>query len=350
MKYLLPMLLLVPVALYLELTHTGGPTAVFLTSALALIPLAGVLGRATEEAAVYTGPKIGALLNATLGNAAELIITIIALREGLVDVVKASIAGSIIGNVLVVLGFSLLLGGLKNGTQSFDAKTAGTNATMMALAVVALTIPAVFAIGPEGIRPSPQNIQLLSDGLAVVLIVVYGLYILFSLRQQSPEAETREGHAAPTMKLPTAIGLMVASTIGVVVMSEVLVGAIEPAAETWGLSALFIGVMLIPLVGNIAEHLVAVQVAIQNKMDLSLGIAIGSGLQIALFVTPVLVGVGILMGTPMTLVFNGYELAGLIGAALIAVLISVDGESNWLEGAQLIALYVMLGIAFFFTG
>jgi Ca2+:H+ antiporter len=349
-KYLLPMLLLVPIALYLELTHSGGPTAVFLTSALALIPLAGILGRATEEAAIYTGPKIGALLNATLGNAAELIITIIALREGLVDVVKASIAGSIIGNVLVVLGFSLFLGGLKNGTQSFDAKTAGTNATMMALAVVALTIPAVFAIGPEGTRPNPQNIAFISDGLAVVLIVVYVLYILFSLRNQSPEAETREDHAAPTMKLMTALGLMAASVVGVVVMSEVLVGAIEPVAEAWGLSALFIGVMLVPLVGNVAEHIVAVQVAIQNKMDLSLGIAIGSGLQIALFVTPVLVGVGLLIGSPMTLVFNGYELAGLIGAALIAVLISVDGESNWLEGAQLIALYFMLGIAFYFTG
>lgn len=350
MKFLLPMLVLVPVALFLEYTHTGGPTTIFLVSALALIPLAGLLGRATEEAAVYTGPKIGALLNATLGNAAELIITIIALREGLIDVVKASIAGSIIGNILVVLGLSLFLGGLKHGTQVFDAKTAGTNATMMALAVVALSIPAVFALGPPGTRPTEQNIALLSDGLAIVLIVVYAMYILFSLRQESPEAESREGHAPPTMKLQTALGLMAASTVGVVFMSEVLVGAIEPAAEQWGLSALFIGVMLIPLVGNIAEHIVAVQVAIQNKMDLSLGIAIGSGLQIALFVTPVLVGVGILLGNPMTLVFNGYELAGLIGAALIAVLISVDGESNWLEGAQLLALYLMLGIAFFFTG
>lgn len=350
MKFLLPMLLLVPLALFLEYSHTGGPTAVFVVSALALIPLAGLLGRATEDAAVYTGPKIGALLNATLGNAAELIITIIALREGLIEVVKASIAGSIIGNILVVLGLSLFLGGLNNGTQFFDAKTAGTNATMMALAVVALTIPAVFALGPAEMRPSEQNISFISDGLAIILIVVYGLYILFSLRQQSPEAETREGHSAPTMKLRTALGLMAVSTIGVVFMSEVLVGSIEPAAEQWGLSALFIGVMLIPLVGNIAEHIVAVQVAVQNKMDLSLGIAIGSGLQIALFVTPVLVGVSILLGHPMTLVFNSYELAGLIGAALIAVLISVDGESNWLEGAQLIALYLMLGIAFFFTG
>jgi Ca2+:H+ antiporter len=182
-----------------------------------------------------------------------------------------------------------------------------------------------------------------------VLIVVYGLYILFSLRQTTPQQEAFEHSGTPTMRLPVALGLMAATTIGVVLMSEVLVGAIEPVAEQWGLSELFIGVMLIPLVGNIAEHIVAVQVAYQNKMDLSLGIAIGSGLQIALFVTPILVGVSLLLGSPMTLVFNTYELAGLIGAALIAVLISVDGESNWLEGAQLIALYLILGIAFFFV-
>jgi Ca2+:H+ antiporter len=249
-----------------------------------------------------------------------------------------------------VLGLSLLLGGLKNGTQYFDAKTAGTNATMMALAVVSLSIPAVFALGPAEVRPSEQNIEFLSDGLAVVLIVVYGLYILFSLRQGSPETEIREEHVEATMRLPVALGLMGASTIGIVLMSEVLVGAVEPVAEQWGLSELFIGVMLVPLVGNIAEHIVAVQVAYQNKMDLSLGIAIGSGLQIALFVTPVLVWISVLLGNPMTLVFNSYELAGLIGAALIAVLISLDGESNWLEGVQLLALYLMLGISFYFVG
>ena len=351
MRFLLPLLVLVPVALGLRFLHIGGETAVFLTSAVALVPLAGLLGRATEEAALYTGPKIGALLNATLGNAAELIITIIALREGLVDLVKASIAGSIIGNILVVLGLSLIVGGLKNGTQFFDAKAAGTNATMMALAVVSLTIPAVFALGPPETRPSRLNIEFLSDGLAIVLIVVYALYIFFSLRQGSPETEAWEDeHGGSTMKLPVALGLMAATTVGIVVMSELLVGTVEPVAERWGLSELFIGVMLVPLVGNIAEHIVAVQVAYQNKMDLSLGIAIGSGLQIALFVTPLLVWISVLLGNPMTLVFNGYELAGLIGAAMIAVLISVDGESNWLEGVQLLALYVMLGISFYFVG
>ena len=351
MKFLLPLLILAPAALAFQSFGVGGETAVFLASAVSLIPLAGLLGRATEEAALYTGPQIGALLNATLGNAAELIITIIALREGLVDLVKASIAGSIIGNILVVLGLSLLVGGLKNGTQVFDAKAAGTNATMMALAVVALTIPAVFALGPPETRPAGHNIEFLSDGLAVVLIVVYALYIFYSLRQGSPETEAwKEEQIHSTMKLPMALGLMAATTVGIVIMSELLVGAVEPVAAQWGLSELFIGVMLVPLVGNIAEHIVAVQVAYQNKMDLSLGIAIGSGLQIALFVTPVLVWISVLFGNPMTLVFNGYELAGLIGAALIAVLISVDGESNWLEGVQLLALYIMLGISFYFVG
>jgi Ca2+:H+ antiporter len=348
-KYLLPLLVLVPVAFILDWTHTGGETAVFLTSALALIPLAGLLGKATEDAAHYTGPKVGSLLNATLGNAAELIITIVALRAGLFGVVKASIAGSIIGNVLVVLGASLLIGGLKHGTQTFDARTAGANATMMILAVVALSIPAVFAHGSiDGGPPDQEHVQFISDGMAVVLIIIYVLYIFFTLTASSPVTEV--AHTGPPgLSQPMAIGLMAVSTIGVVFMSEVLVGSIEPVAEAWGLSELFIGVMLVPLVGNIAEHIVAVQVAYQNKMDLSLGIAIGSGLQIALFVTPVLIGVSVLLGTPMTLVFNEYELAGLIGASLIAAMISVDGESNWLEGAQLLGLYLMLGIAFFFA-
>jgi Ca2+:H+ antiporter len=339
---------LAPIAFALEFLHAP-PTAIFVVSALALVPLAAILGRATEEVAIYTGPKVGALLNATLGNAAELIITIVALNAGLITVVKASIAGSIIGNILVVLGFSLFLGGLRNGVQVFDARTAGVNANMMALAVIALTVPAVFALGSENIRPQPEDSQLISDGLAVVLIVLYALYLLYSLRREAGAPPAPEHHGA-SMKLPVALGILAAATILIVFMSEFLVGAVEPTAEEWGLSELFIGVVLVPLVGNIAEHIVAVQVAIQNKMELSLGIAVGSGLQIALFVAPVLVLAGVVLGQPMNLIFNAYELAGLVGAAVIASLISVDGESNWLEGAQLIGLYLMLGVAFFFVG
>lgn len=349
LKILYGLLVLVPVALILELTDIGGHEAVFVTSALALVPLAAILGRATEETAVYTGPQIGGLLNATLGNAAELIITIVALREGLVSVVKASIAGSIIGNTLVVLGAAMFLGGIKNGTQRFDDKAAGISATVMALAVLALVIPAVFAFGAPEHRPSTDDIEHLSDGVAVVLIAIYGLYLFYSLRRPLEGGETTEGHGIATMKLPLALGLLVGSTLAIVFMSELLVGALEPTAEAWGLSELFVGVMLVPLVGNIAEHLVAVQVALANKMDLSIGIALGSGLQIALFVTPVLVFAGLILDQQMTLVFNSFELTALIAAAIIAVMISADGESNWLEGAELLALYVILGVAFFFV-
>jgi Ca2+:H+ antiporter len=349
MKFLYGLLLFVPIALVLDFGDIGGHSAVFVTSAIAMVPLAAVLGRATEEAAVYTGPKVGGLLNATLGNAAELIITIVALREGLVDVVKASIAGSIIGNILVVLGFSLLLGGIKNGTQRFDPRAAGRNATMMALAVVVLTIPAVFALTGGEHRPSERDIERLSDGMAIVLIAVYAAYLLYSFfGDRTAEKEVAE-HGVATMSLRTAVIILAVSTVAIVFMSEVLVGAIEPTAESWGMSELFVGVMLVPLVGNVAEHLVAVQVAIANKMELSLSIAVGSGLQIALFVTPILVLIGELINEPMTLVFNEYELAALIGASLVAVLISLDGESNWLEGVQLIALYAILGLAFYFV-
>jgi Ca2+:H+ antiporter len=347
-KVIYGLLALVPIAVLLEVGDIGGHSAVFIASALAMIPLAALLGQATEQVAIYTGPKVGGLLNATLGNAAELIITIIALRQGLTEVVKASIAGSIIGNILVVLGLSVLLGGLKNGTQRFDAQTAGVNATMMALAVVAMVIPAVIALGDHDMRPSQADIEHLSDGMAVVLIVMYGLYLLFTLRGGSGKPAEGEHHQA-SMKMTTALGILATATIAIVVMSEILVGALEPTAESWGLSEFFIGIMLVPLIGNIAEHLVAVQVAMQNKMDLSLSIAVGSGLQIALFVTPVLVLAGWAMGTPMTLVFNGYELMGLIAAVLIAVLISVDGRSHWLEGAQLVALYLIIGMAFYFV-
>lgn len=348
MKYIYGLLILIPITLILHYGGIGGHSLVFFIAAGSLIPLAALLGRATEEVAVYTGPQVGALLNATLGNAAELIITIVALREGLVDVVKASIAGSIIGNTLLVLGFSVLLGGLKNGAQLFDVRVAGTNATIMALVVAALLIPAVFSLGGGEHKLSMHDIERLSDGLAVILIVLYGLYLLFTLRQPRAESEN-EPHAAAAMKLPVALGILAVSTGAIVWMSEILVGALEPTAHSLGLTELFIGVIVVPLVGNIAEHIVAVQVAIRNHMELSLGIAIGSGIQIALFVTPILVFAGLLLDQTMTLVFNPYELIALAAATMIAVLISVDGESNWLEGAELVGLYLMLGVAFYFV-
>jgi Ca2+:H+ antiporter len=355
MKYLYVLLVLVPVALVMDLADIGGHAAVFVTSALGMIPLAALLGQATEEVAVYTGPKIGALLNATLGNAAELIIVIVALNKGLTDVVKASIAGSVIGNILVVLGASILLGGLKNGTQTFDVGVSRINATMMTLAVVAIMIPAIFDRGSHDVHLSQHDIEHLSDGVAVVMIVIYALYLLFTLRGSgdTPDEVVAAGHGGEEggkrMALPVAIGLLTGATLAIVVMSELLVGAIEPTAADWGLSDLFIGVMLVPLIGNIAEHLVAVSMARKNQMDLSLGIAIGSSIQVALFVTPVIVFAGILLDKPITIVFNNYELAALVGAVIIAAFISSDGESNWLEGAQLLSVYAIVGFAFYFT-
>jgi Ca2+:H+ antiporter len=346
----------------MEIMDIGGHTTTFVLSALALVPLAAILGSATETVAEYTGPKIGGFLNATLGNAAELIITIVALREGLVTVVKASITGSIIGNVLLVLGAAVLCGGLKNGTQRFDPRNAGVNASIMSLAVMAMMIPAIFALGNPQHRPSNDDIVRLSDGTAIVLIVLYGFYLLATIfmtgDSKKPTAAVVEGPVdgeSESMEhgersgLPLALGLLTGSTIAIVFMSEILVGVIEPTAEDWGLSELFVGVMLVPLVGNVAEHLVAVQMAMKNQMDLSIGIAVGSAVQIALFVAPVLVLVSQFVGPdPMTLVFNQFELVALAAAILITVMISVDGRSNWLEGLQLISLYIIIGIAFFF--
>ncbi|HYJ13369.1 MAG TPA: calcium/proton exchanger [Thermomicrobiales bacterium] len=352
MKFLYALLLLVPVVLVLKWFGIGNDTLLFVLSALALIPLSAVLGESTEKVAEYTGPKIGGFLNATFGNAPELIITIVALREGLIDVVKASIAGSIIGNMLVVLGASILLGGLKHGEQRFDARMAATNASMMSLAIVILMIPAVFELGSGDKGPTHEDIVKLSDGASVVLIVLYGFYLLTTVFAKGKPHETtiEDIEERSRRGFYLAVGIMLAVTVSIVLMSEVLVGAIEPTAEAWGLSDLFIGLMLVPLVGNIAEHLVAVQMALRNKMDLSIAIAVGSGLQIALFVAPVLVLVSQFVGpVPMTLVFSSYELVALAGTVIVAVLISIDGRTRWLEGAQLLALYLVLGLAFYFV-
>jgi Ca2+:H+ antiporter len=287
--------------------------------------------------------------------------------------VKASITGSIIGNVLLVLGAAFLFGGLKNGTQTFDARASGVNASIMTLAIMAMMIPAIFALGAPEHRPTNDGIVRLSDGTAIVLIILYAFYLLGTIFLSGNkkfavgtiEEGTAEGNAAPlsgdagdvvaegsngVTSLPKALGILLVSTVAIVFMSEILVGALEPTAEQWGLSELFVGVILVPVVGNIAEHLVAVQVALKNHMELSIGIAVGSAVQIALFVAPVLILVSQFVGPePMTLVFNQFELVALVAAILITVVISIDGESNWLEGVQLIALYVIIAIAFFFV-
>jgi Ca2+:H+ antiporter len=334
-----------PLAFFARIGEWGSGW-VFIFSAIGVIPMAGYIGEATEVLAELTGPKIGGLLNATLGNAAELIITLVAIRAGLLDLVKASITGSILGNLLLVLGTSMVLGGVKNGIQRFDKKQASSHATLLTLAVLAMVIPSVFSssIGPL----QSQGVEELSLGVAVVMIVLYGLGLLYSLRQPSsaityPAVE----HKTQGSTIGKAILLLAVSTLGVVILSEWLVGSVEAVVANSGLSEFFLGIILIPIVGNVAEHLVAVQVAIKNKMELSFEIALSSSLQIALFVAPLLVFISLLMNNPLTLIFNSLELLALVSAVLTAILVSADGESNWLEGSALLGVYIILGIGFF---
>ncbi len=340
------MLVFVPLAIVAELLHAS-PVLIFATAALGVIPLAGLIGEATEELAAHTGPRLGGLLNATLGNAAELIITVFALRAGLLELVKASITGSILGNLLLVMGLSILLGGLKNGTQYFDRSRAGLNGTMLILAVIAIIVPSLFG---HAIESDHHALDGLTLSVAAVMIAVYVLSLVYSFTSGRVEPVSH----APTQVHETrwsvraSIGVLLASTLGIAVLSEVLVGSVEHVTESLGWSEFFVGIIIVPIVGNVAEHLVAVQVAIKNKMELSLSIALDSSLQVALFVAPLLIFISRLMGNPMDLIFNQFELVALAAASFIATLVALDGESNWLEGVQLLVVYVILAIAFFF--
>lgn len=339
------LLFFLPLAIVAELAHWDS-LAVFTISAIALIPLAGLIGDATETLAVYTGPRIGGLLNATLGNAAELIITLVAIRAGLLELVKASITGSILGNLLLVMGLSMVVGGARHGVQSFDRRQASNNAILLILVIIAMVIPSIFShsIGPD----TSIEVEVLSLGVAAIMVVLYGLGTFYSLKTaKSPLTYNPEGHHKAEMSLAMAIALLALATLGVVFMSEFLVGAVEHVTENLGLSEFFLGIILIPIIGNVAEHLVAVTVAMRNQMDLSIEIAVASSIQIALFVAPLLVFVSLFMGHPLTLVFNQFELLALGAAVMAAALVAGDGESNWLEGAALLAVYLILGIGFF---
>jgi len=344
------MLIFVPAAIAADLLHAS-PILVFVLSALGIIPLADLIGEGTEELAAHTGPKLGGLLNATLGNAAELIITIFAIRQGLLALVLASITGSILGNLLLVSGLSMVVGGIRNGSQTFDRKQAGQNATLLVLAVVALVIPSLFsrAIDPLVNANLPSE-RLLSEGVAFVIIILYVLSILYSFtnREETPITQTPPPMHEAKWSVAQSLGVLVAATVGVAVLSEFLVGAVEPVVTSLGLTEFFLGIIVIPIIGNIAEHLVAVEVASKNNMELSLAISLGSGLQIALFVAPLLVFISLFFGHTLLLVFTDLELIALFSASLVITFISLDGESNWLEGAMLLAVYLLIGVAYFF--
>ncbi len=347
MKFINVLLIFAPLAILGRILDWS-PTLVFITSALAVIPTAGILGQATEELAVHTGPRVGGLLNATLGNAAELIITLFAIRAGLLELVKASITGSILGNILLVMGLAIVVGGLKNGVQRFDRTQAGANAIQLILAVLALMIPSLFFFAHT---ETTGPVESLSIGTAIAMLIVYVLGLVFAFRFTSPEPEL--GHATQNAHhggwpIRKAVAYLLGSTALIAVLSEVLVGSVEPTVAALGVSEFFIGIIVVPIIGNVAEHLVAVQAALKNKMELSMTVSLGSSLQVALFVAPVLVFVSLLMGNPLTLVFNQFEIIALFAGVLVAAFVAQDGESHWLEGVQLLALYVILALAFFF--
>jgi Ca2+:H+ antiporter len=354
MGWLLWLLLAAPVAIGASFLHAA-PLVVFTASAIAIIPLSSLLGHATEELSARTGPTLGGLVNASLGNLAELIIAIFALRAGLIDLVKASITGSIIGNLLLVLGAAQLAGGLKYRTQKFNPHFAGTSISLLVIAAVGLIVPTLFlAAHPDPTRAATVR---LSEWVAAFLLAGYGLYLLYSmgthksafdaLADETYDEVPREVEApAWSLKRTIIVLVVVAGAIGW--MSELLVGATEVTVHSLGLSNVFVGLILIPIIGNAAEHSSAVLMARKNRMDLAASIAIGSSVQVALFVAPVLVFVGLILGHPMDLAFGTFEVASVTLAVWITSAIVIDAESNWLEGAFLLLVYGVLAVAFFY--
>jgi Ca2+:H+ antiporter len=343
----------VPLALALDLVFHASGLVVFTASALAIIPLAGWMGRATEHLAAHVGEGLGGLLNAGFGNAAELIIAIMALRAGLYDLVKASITGSIIGNILLVFGLAALTGGMRRGSLRFNQTAAALGTTMLLLATIALVIPAIFhLVAGEAALLSEQRMSLV---ISVILITTYLLSLLFTLKTHS---HLYVGSAEPHSEGPqhgagwsatNSFTVLLASAVTVGVMSELLVSSVEHAGEAAGMSEVFIGVILVAIIGNAAEHSTAVLVALKNKMNLSINIAVGSSLQIALFVAPVLVFLSYLIGPqPMDLLFTTMEVVAIAASVGIMAVITQDGETHWMEGVQLLAVYAILAVAFFF--
>lgn len=362
------LLIFVPVAIALRFVPgVDNPTALFIVSCLAIIPLAGWMGKATEHLAERLGQGIGGLLNATFGNAAELIIALFALSKGLEGVVKASITGSIIGNMLLVLGLSLIAGGAKYKTQKFDRTAASTSATALTLAAIALLIPTVFHLVADNVPVAqggwtPQKEQSLSLAIAIVLILTYAGTLYFSLvthknlfvgeamqgaaQEVGHEEEEESGEHWSRGK---SVAVLLIATGFVALISEFLVGAVEAARGALGFTEVFVGVIVVAIIGNAAEHSSAVLMALRNKMDLTLGIALGSSLQIALFVAPVLIFASYFLAPhPMNLEFTIPEVVAVFGSILIVQQICSDGESNWVEGLQLLSVYAILGILFYF--
>jgi Ca2+:H+ antiporter len=350
-KILNALFIFVPIAIWLGLTESS-PSSVFLVSCLAIIPLAGLMGRGTEHLTRHVGPGLGALISSSFGNAAELILAFIALREGHIDVVKASLTGSIIGNMLLVLGLAMLLGGWRHKELHFSRAAAESNSSMMFLAVVALVIPAIYARVSE--HKHPEHIESLSLDIAGILMLTYAASLVFSLKSHrhlfQPEVEPAASHhgGGPGWSVARSVGTLLAAAVGVAVIAEFLVGAVEAAGAALGLGDVFMGVVVLALVGNAAENSTAIQMAMRNQMDLALAIAVGSSMQIAIFVAPLLVFAGHLMGRPLGLEFTILEVTAVMLSVGTMTLLIRDGRTNWFEGLQLLAVYGILAMAFYF--
>ena len=339
------LLVLVPVAIVLEIAH-GDPIAIFAVSALAILPLAGLIGHATEDLAARVGPQKGGLLNATFGNVTEMIIAFFLILEGELEVVKASITGSIIGNVLLVLGLSFLVGGWGRGEQRFNRAASGLHSSSLVIAVIGLTLPALFALTPAA---NEFRTEAVSVGVAIILITLYGLGLLFSLKTHKALFRSEFDHGEPKWSVGRAMALLGGATVFVALMSEFLVAALEPTVEELGMSKLFVGLIVVPIVGNAAEHSSAIFLARKDKMDVSIEIAIGSSTQIALFIAPMLVFASLLVGEPyLDLIFSSFEIAAVAFSAIVLGFIALDGRSNWFEGAQLVGAYCIMAVSFFF--
>lgn len=338
------LLVFIPISFIGHFANFSG-TLMFLFTALSIVGLAAVMGKATEDASFYLGERIGGFLNATFGNAAELLINIFVLKAGMVEVVKASIVGSIIGNILLVLGLSMLCGGLKHKNQSFNIKTVELNCSMLFFAIIGMSLPAIFY---QTMSHSGTKAEEFSVVIAIVMFILYILQILFTFvthKESFETSETKE-EEKPSWSLKTAIGVLIGVTVLLGIVSELFTASVEGMTSELGIGEAFVGLILIPVIGNAAEHSTAVVMAMKNKMNAAIEVSVGSTLQVILFVMPVLVFVSLIF-TPMNLIFTPFELAALICSALITNRVIEDGNSNWIEGAQLLAIYIIIAVAFF---
>lgn len=357
------LLVFVPISVILDLVHADH-IIIFIIAVIALIPLAKLIGDSTEHLSTHYGSTLGSLLNVTFGNAAEIIIAVVAINAGLIDLVKASITGAILGNIMLIFGLSMIAGGIHKKEQLFSRENAGLQSTMIFLAIIGLAIPTVLSstiLKPAEIE-NQLKIQFLSDALAILLLSVYIAGIVFTFFTHkhlfvSPQMEEENNNHNIDTTITTkhwdkkrAFFMLAISMVGVVVVSEILVGSVEETSKQFGFGEVFVGAIIIGIVGNAAEHSSAIILARKGKIDLSIGIAAGSGTQIALFVVPLLVIFGIILNQPFTLEFTIYELVTLFLAAIILNLIAHDGRSNWFEGVMLTAVYVIIAMGFYFIG